>query len=157
MNAKPNKILVMFSTQNDIISLIIRFLTWSYYSHVDYIDGDNIIGATGIFGVRKMTLKEKQALSASWAIYEFEGDPVVMRDAMRSIIGMPYDYSAIFGFLIRSNWEHPGRWFCSEAVSWAAKKAGTILIKDVKHRITPRDLCVSPLLTKVDSSDTSNK
>ncbi len=147
-----NKIQIMFSTRYDPISLLIRFFTWSYWSHVDFVDGDYVIGATGLDGVRKDTLEHQKAKVHKWAIYEFDGDNIEMRKVMNSIIGKPYDYSAIVGFLFRTNWEHTDRWFCSEAIVWAARKIGVNLISDKKHRVTPRDLSVSPLLIRVESS-----
>ena len=39
-------------------------------------------------------------------------------------VGKPYDWKAVAGNLLRSNWEDPGAWTCSELVEAALVKAG---------------------------------
>ena len=63
-------------------------------------------------------------------------------------IGCKYDWLDIFGFAFARDWHHPGRYICSELVDWAFKQAGAPLtnIYMPSHRVSPRDLLVSPQL-----------
>ncbi len=153
MSTDNNKIQIMFTTSNSPSSWLIRLFTWSKWSHVEYVFGEWVIGAVELQGVRKEPLDLMKLRCSRWEIYEFEGDNVGMAKTMHSIIGLPYDYSAILGIVFRRNWEESLRWFCSEAIVWAARQNGVNLIADAKHRVTPRDLSISQLLTKVDQSD----
>ena len=46
----------------------------------------------------------------------------------RAQIGLPYDMTAILGFVVNRNWQRSGSWFCSELVM-AAANAVTGLFK----------------------------
>lgn len=49
----------------------------------------------------------------------------------------PYDWTAIFGILLRRNWQEPDAWFCSELVEAALAAGGRQRFRDDVSRITP--------------------
>jgi hypothetical protein len=56
-------------------------------------------------------------------------------------VGKPYDLTALFGLLMRRDWQEEDRWFCSELVGWAFAQGGSPLFRaDALHRITPQNL-----------------
>ena len=136
-------ITLQFSTNNSIGARLIRWFTWSEYSHVDFVLEDGrLLGAQsdGVF-IRKPNNHYTKVQRVS-----VEAPASVLKHA-RSQIGKPYDYGGIFGIILRRNWHDPKRWFCSEYVAWAFKEAKAPLLRTERaNRITPRDLLLSPLL-----------
>ena len=144
---------IMFSTQRGILSAIIRFFTWSRYSHVDFIVGpEYLIGPYPGVGTQREKVARRKQKASRWVICEFDASHEKMRAAMESIIGKPYDWGAIFGFVLRQDWQDDRAWFCSEAIAWASRMAGTPLVTEKAWRVTPRDLLMSPRLRMVEKS-----
>lgn len=135
-------ITLQFSAQNDIASWAIRRFTWSQYSHVDLVLPDgSLLGARTAAGV---------SIAPAHPCHRAARFTVDAPDEVLAIakgqIGKPYDWSGIFGMISRSDWQQPDQWFCSELVAWAFQQAGMPLINAQTHRITPRDLLLSPYL-----------
>lgn len=118
---------------------MIRWVTWSEFSHVDFVMPDGrLLGARGD-GVR---------VRNPYGVYQFIRAEVDAPDSVleRAIsqIGKPYDYTAIVGFLFRRNWQLREAWDCAELVAWAFSAEGhAILSTSDYHRITPRDILLS--------------
>lgn len=149
----PGKVRILATTQRSLFSKLIRFGTWSKYSHVDIIlgDGQHVIGATALEGVRVEYVHEMKRKSSAWAIYEFDCklDRELQQLAI-SQLGKGYDYLAIIGFIFRKKWQKETRWFCSELVAWVAEQLGCPLLTGPHHRITPGALIKSPQLKLIE-------
>ncbi|WP_417545689.1 hypothetical protein [Marinobacter sp.] len=139
-------ITLQFSTTKGIGSRVIRWATWSPFSHVDLVLGDGrLLGATARYGV---TVRDPEPVSA---LARFQvAAPAEVLDALNSQIGRPYDWPGIFGWGFRRNWQEQDSWFCSELIAWAFREAGCPLLRfDRSYRITPRDLLLSPMLIPI--------
>ena len=70
-----------------------------------------------------------------------------IQDVLIQQIGKPYDHAGILGFLAAARTENPARWFCSELILAAYKRAGTDLLKRVSAwNVSPGLLACSQLL-----------
>lgn len=132
----------LFFCTNDLPAAVaIRVFTWSDWSHVAIIDGDEIIEAVWP-RVRVSKLEEAKNKYESWVIAEVKtrNDAEIIK-AVRSQVGKPYDIGAIFGFVARRNWEKTDKWFCSELVAWAFSQANEPLFRPgTFSRVTPQHI-----------------
>ena len=150
---------LIFSTRKGIFSKLVRFITWSHYSHVDMIvGGDHIIGASVLHGVEEVSLAYRKSVSHRWVIGEVptiaaEDDDNIYR-ALKSQVGKPYDWFGILGFLFHRDWQNEDRWFCSELIAWAFDKVGTRILADSvrKSRVSPEHLLMSPMIKITEKS-----
>jgi hypothetical protein len=136
-------ITLQFSAQRLPASWLIRWFTWSPFSHVDLVLPDGrLLGARGSGGV---AIRDPEPF---YKVARFQVDaPDRVLDLAAEQIGKPYDWAAILGIAARGDWQDQGRWFCSELVAWAFQQAGRPLLRaNHFHRITPRDLLLSPYL-----------
>ena len=98
---------------------IIRAVTWSDWSHVAIIDGEEVIEATWP-AVRVVPLADVIVKHSRFVVADIPcQDPAAVIAAARSQIGKPYDLTAIFGMLARRDWQEADAWFCSELTAWA--------------------------------------
>ena len=138
---------LLFSTSGHPMSAAIRLGTWSDWSHVAIIDGDEVIEATAPAGVRRFPVVQAINHAKRGAIVELPcRDPQAVIAAAASQLGKPYDYTAIAGLWLHRDWQEDDAWFCSELVAWAFAEAGTPLFREHAWRITPRDIYI-PLLS----------
>jgi uncharacterized protein YycO len=132
----------LFFCTNDLPAAVaIRVFTWSDWSHVAIVDGDEIIEAVWP-RVRVSKLEEAKNKYESWVIAEVKtrNDAEIIK-AVRSQVGKPYDIGAIFGFVARRNWEKTDKWFCSELVAWAFSQANEPLFRPgTFSRVTPQHI-----------------
>lgn len=128
------------------LSLAIRACTWSHWSHVAIIDGDDVIESVALHGVVRTRLDDRLAVDKLWQIVELPcDDPESVLVAARSQIGKPYDYTAIIGLWLHRVWKDADSWFCSELVAWAFAKAGLPLFRaEALQRVTPQHLWMLP-------------
>ena len=140
-------ITLQFSTTKGIGSQVIRWATWSPFSHVDLVLEDGrLLGATARHGV---IIRDPEP-TTDCARFQVNAPPAILA-AARSQIGRPYDWPGIFGWGLRRNWQEDDSWFCSELIAWAFQEAGFPLLRaEHAYRITPRDLLISPLLNRLD-------
>ena len=133
---------LLFSTSGHPMSAAIRLGTWSDWSHVAIIDGDEVIEATAPAGVRRFPVVQAINHAKRGAIVELPcRDPQAVIAAAVSQIGKPYDYTAILGLGLRRNWQEEDAWFCSELVAWAFQHAGEPLFRaECLRRVTPQHL-----------------
>lgn len=133
---------LLFSTSGHPMSAAIRLSTWSDWSHVAIIDGDEVIETTAPAGVRRFPVVQAINHAKRGAIVELPcRDPQAVIAAAVSQLGKPYDYTAILGLGLRRDWQEEDAWFCSELVAWAFQHAGEPLFRaDVLRRVTPQHL-----------------
>lgn len=127
------------------LSPIIRFLTWSQWSHVAIqLDDGRVVEAIAS-GVRCVAIDECLKRMSKHTVVELE--PV---DDLKRIyaecwlieqVGKKYDWGALFGFLFKRNWQSNNRWFCSELAAEFCKKLGYRIANEKQlNRVTPQFL-----------------
>jgi hypothetical protein len=134
---------VLFSRRAQPVSLLIRTFTWSAWSHVEILDGEELIGADMLNGVCVTKLAHRLEIASHAAIVEFPcEDPAAVIAAARSEIGRGYDFLGLLGLVThRRNWQSKDNWFCSELVAWAFAAGGSPLFRaDLVNRVTPQHL-----------------
>lgn len=134
---------VIFSRRRGIGSLILRTFLWSSWSHCAIIDGNEVIEAAMLHGVRVRSLDEFISDASQWEVVRIPcADPAAVIEAARGQVGKPYDWLGALGIAARRRWQLAGSWFCSELVAWAFATAGTPLFRTDAWRITPRDIYI---------------
>jgi len=137
-------IAIQFSANQTLGSRIIRAFTWSAFSHVEFVLPDGrLLGARADGGV---DIREPHADHTRIETYQVDHTEAVLNAALTQC-GKPYDWPGVFGIGLHRDWQEDDSWFCSELVAWAFKEAGRPLLRaEHLHRITPRDLLLSPYL-----------
>lgn len=139
---------LQFSTNNSIGSCLVRWFTWSEFSHVDFLLDDNTLLGADFGGVAIRNNNPDRFTKT--VVFEIDAPQDVITIA-RQEIGKGYDFAGILGLLHRRNWQSKSKWFCSELVAYAFNRAGYPLLNnsEAHWRITPRDLMKSPYLKKI--------
>ena len=133
---------LLFSTSRHPMSGVIRACTWSRWSHVALIDGDEVIEATAPDGVRRFPVVQAIDHAKRGQIVSLPcRDPEAVIAAAASQLGKPYDYTAVLGIGLHRDWQEDDAWFCSELLAWAFERAGEPLFRaEVMRRVTPEHL-----------------
>ena len=133
---------VIFRSSNTLFSAAIRGLTWSRWSHVGILLGDQVIHADALRGVVIDPLSSFLVSASRHEIVDFAvQDPDTAIKSALNELGKPYDYTAIFGFLVHRDWQEDDSWFCSEFVAYVLNKSGTLFFRPERRgRITPEHL-----------------
>ena len=126
---------VIFARNNKPISLLIRAVTWSRWSHCGVIVGQQVIEAKGGCGVISTPLNEFKSRYTDYAIADVPVIDTKAAAVQRALneLGKGYDLKALFGILFRTGWECGDSWFCSEHVAHASG----IFRNERVSRITP--------------------
>lgn len=138
---------MMFTRSNLVGSCLIRWVTWSDYSHCAVLINDNQILHADTHGVRVEDITALQARSKSWMIVEFEcDDPQAVIDACLTQVGKPYDYTGIVGILFRNvDLQDDSKWWCSEIPAYGGDKSNQPFFQtEYMHRITPQNWLMLP-------------
>lgn len=98
---------VIFARNKKPISLLIRSVTWSRWSHCAVVDGDMVIEAKGGCGVVVTTLKLFLSRYTDYAFADLPvaDSPELAIERARAELGKPYDLKALFGIMFRTGWE----------------------------------------------------
>ncbi|MFH2082059.1 MAG: YiiX/YebB-like N1pC/P60 family cysteine hydrolase [Pseudomonadota bacterium] len=133
---------LLFCRSHDALSVAIRALTWSRWSHVALIDGYCAIEALAPDGVQMTETEQVLMRSSAFELVDLPcRNPEAVRAAAASQVGKPYDYKAIVGLGLHRKWQDADAWFCSELIAWAFEQAGEPLFRaDCLHRVTPQHL-----------------
>jgi len=143
------KIGICFSQTGAITSKLIRWFTRSEWSHVDLVMRDgSLIGALPFKGVVQRKHSEAQGTHKTLYVDVPVETAEKAYQFARDQLGKKYDWTAVSAFGFRRDWQVEKKWFCSELVFCAIKKAGVNLLNEKRWRVSPRDLSISPLLTK---------
>lgn len=142
-----------------IISRLIRFRTWSEFSHASWVDGDEEFEAWHTSGEGfKPGVRRVQFLGAGHTLGtevhlfqcpELNAEQCAsIKRFMISQIGKRYDWGGVLGFLSRrDSAQYQDRWFCSELIFCALLREGVDLLSRVPcHRVSPGMLALSPRL-----------
>ena len=142
-----------FSASDNFGARLIRLTTWSRWSHVELIDGHDLIGANWPGGVEVVSRLWREVRSKRWAVAEVPGDPRPAIAWARTQLGRPYDTAGVLGIATRRRWQDDDAWFCSELVAAALWQAGTQLVRVDQWRVTPQHLWQSPLVRVTETHD----
>jgi hypothetical protein len=63
---------------------------------------------------------------------------------LESVLGAKYDWTGIWGFLVRKKREMAYKWFCSELVAWVCLTIGIVLQRLKAFQFTPGLCMCSP-------------
>lgn len=136
-------IAIIFATRRfNPLSMLIRWaLPRSRFhvglaSHCMIVDGDHVIEAHMLHGVRRVPIDE--ALHGM-TIVSRRDYTVLQAEAglqwAREQIGKPYDWPGAFGLALapNRNWQDDADWFCFELGAAVIDKAGRALFEDNAH------------------------
>ena len=140
------KILLRFASNKNFASAVVRRFTRSEFSHIDYIFADgraySSLPRAGVGFNTDANDREEY--------FEIEvKDKKKIEDFLLYYHGAKYDWSAIFGFTFRSEYNDTAAWFCSELITAAIEQDTVLFNEPNKYRITPRDMYINPLLKRV--------
>lgn len=125
---------VIFGRSHTLASAAIRLFTWSRWSHCGIIYRDMVIEATAKHGVTMTPLAQFKERYSEYSIAQLPVD-----DASAAIsraldqLGKPYDWSGVFGIVLRTDWDGSDKWFCSELIAHASQ----MFRKERVNRISP--------------------
>lgn len=138
---------MIFTNSKKPAAPLIRFVTWSDFSHVAILMNDEEIIHSDFHGVRIEPLKDLQERSKNWMIVEYECDcPEAVIEACKTQLGKPYDFTGLFGILFRDiNLQDDSKWWCSEFPMYGSMIAGwpTFNVEYI-HRLTPQHWLMLP-------------
>ena len=137
---------VYFCRSRTIPSWVVRALTWSDFSHTALgTERGTVIEAVWP-KVREIPLPQFLADNGTVEVLEVPCRcPSAAILWARQQVGLGYDLTALFGWLLHRDWSDPCRWFCSEFVAEAFEEGGSPLFREnAVHRITPQDLWMLP-------------
>lgn len=141
-----SRAVLQFSTTNHIGSRLIRWGTWSDFSHVDLVVPDGRLYGAVKSGVDYHVLPDGTVRVERLRL-DVPADELL--DVLLTQRGKPYDYGAIMAWPFRVDWRDPEKWFCSELIAWGCEQLGRPLVRPVEsvNRIVPRDVYLSILLS----------
>lgn len=141
-----SRIYVLFMRTRTISSPVIRFLTWSSWSHVALVDAHGTAyEARFQYGCTARPVRYP-LLEATR--YQF-GHCVVdsgIKQFLAEQIGKRYDWTAVLGLGVHRDWQDDDSWFCSELVATAFARVKAPLVNKRFGRVTPQDCYESPRL-----------
>jgi hypothetical protein len=141
------------------ISRLIRWFTWSVYSHAAWVCRDGSVIEAWSGGVRHAA-SLGAAHDAGTPVDLFELD--LTEDQLQAVeefllaqVGMKYDWLGLCGFLSRHAMDEHDAWFCSELVTAGLNAAGVYpLLRVPACKVPPCLLALSPLLRLCQSTVT---
>ncbi len=146
------KLTYQFATEDSIASAIIRWYTWSPFSHVDLVLPDgSLLGARLKGGVQiRQPGYAKFTKTARYCVEVEEDQANMLYNIARLQVGKPYNTRAILAFAFEDYPDAGGAsWDCSELQIWLLFKIGIKALNlnpEHVNRITPRDLLMSPCM-----------
>ena len=123
-------------------------MTWSDWSHVDIVHGEQAIGAHPWRGVIEQPISHVMETQPHWALASiFVNDEDAAWEFARNQLGKPYDYGGIVNFLgLGRAWDEDVKWMCSELAAATLQAGNAVVFSAQPKRITPRDLSIHPAL-----------
>jgi hypothetical protein len=158
------KIRLHLCTTDSPVSAVVRWLTDSDFSHIEFVVDENTpqdlakgrVGYLGALGHGGWQLRELNYDHWSReAILETDDlpDAVARRiwESAFSKVGAQYDWTALIGLGISRDWRNPNQWFCSEGVEDCFIYGGYPLLanREPVDRVTPVMLFMSTRLHPV--------
>lgn len=132
---------IWFCRSDDIGGFLIRLFTWSKWNHVAIEVNGYVYEAVSGGGVRRIKARAyPHVWSQSTPVNLWVRNHAAAETFLKLQVGKPYDWLALLSWPIRSTWQSPHRWFCSELAAKALRHAGYTYIGEKAHRVTPEDL-----------------
>lgn len=138
-----------------LVSRAIRWQTRSPYSHVAVEDDDGKVYEAWHKGGVRCVDHYKQGHTKGTQVDQYalikDYDKAKVRSFLYSQVGKGYDFKSVFRFLTRRDVRLDDSWFCAEHVGAAFAEGGLLLQTCRFSYLTPRDICMSPHLSFVDT------
>lgn len=135
---------LIFSRRRTLSSALIRWFTWSRWSHVSVQVSETLVIDSRFWarGVRYQSLDRLLAESSAHEVVDVSvPDERAALLWLQSQVGRPYDWGMVLGLLWRSGrWADPGAWACSELAEAGIVAGGLMRFRADVSRITP-ELC----------------
>jgi uncharacterized protein YycO len=143
-----------------ISSALIRWQTWSKYSHVAvYLDDGSIIESEPGIGVRHLSLPkgceaefcaERGGCLVLTPVIDAGQEAQIIR-FLKLQVGKPYDWRGVFRFVLPfikhnplDSMIHQNRWFCSDVLAAAFDFAGCPLLYRIPfYKVSPEKITYS--------------
>lgn len=128
------KLTLIFARVDKPISMLIRFVTRSSWSHVGIVDGDWVYESVGGYGVVKTPLDVfiKRYDVTQQAYIDVRSRRKVIAKA-QSLLGKKYDTKGALGYMFGRDWNTPDYFQCAEYVDEAIE----LVRKDKQWKMTP--------------------
>lgn len=139
-----NSILIGLCTdRRDWLSWLIRWATWSRYSHVVLVNAERteVIEATHGQRVRKLPFDDFASRANATLRCIPHGNPAGVWKAAEKMVGEKYDDLYVLGWLFRAHWQRKDQLSCVELITEACINAGELIVpSDSIDSITPQTL-----------------
>lgn len=148
------------------VSTLIKWFTWSKYSHSAWICEDGSVIEAWITGWFRGEVRHVPSAGAQHTaqtgvdVFDVAGMSMEQRDRVERFlklrIGDRYDFRGALGFVLRRDrMQEQRKWFCSELIFSALAAAGCAPFARIAAcRVSPGLLAISPLLRPVRSEKT---
>ena len=135
-------ITIAFAKPGSWIGQLIAITTGFKYSHVVLVspDGEFFIESSGAgpkSGVAVHAIGHKPFDEFRRILHPRPND---VWEASLDHAGKPYDYSYLWGWLFRRDWQDPEKWVCTELIVDSCAAAGRPIIHERKNRVTAETL-----------------
>ena len=148
------ELIIRMAADSSLISKAIRFITWSDFSHCDFVLPEGgFLGA--VPGKGTVLHDTKYPVEKYFKVVFPEGskvNPAKILAFARAQVGVGYDYLGVVGFAFHKNWQLDTSWFCSELIT-AAIETEYVLFNEKPWKISPRDLAISDVLVPYDPTN----
>lgn len=141
------KLRIIFTNSFLPLSPIIRFVTWSKFSHMAIVINDEWVMHSDFNGVHIEPLINLKNRSKNWMICEFQCEnPQLIIDSCITLLGSKYDYGALVGIAFRRiELQDESKYVCSEFPEAGCFKAGQPFFNtEYSSRITPQHWLMLP-------------
>lgn len=130
---------LLFTRSRSLPTVLIRWVTWSQWSHVGIITPqDTVIEARAFHGVVETPLAEAvQRASHSAVIGVTLPDEAAALAWAGAQLGKRYDWTGAIGIGLRREWDQPNAWWCSELAEGALAAGGRRAFRRGVARVTP--------------------
>jgi hypothetical protein len=134
-----------------LISKLIRWRTWSAYSHAAWICDNGEVIEAWTDGVRKRpSIHVGHTPGTEIDLFKMTltlTQKILLENFLQKQIGKKYDWRGIGKFISRRDGDNQDRWFCSELIAAACASVGEpLLLRIPVYKIDPGMLSYSPLL-----------
>lgn len=120
---------------------------WSQSSHVMVIDGDHVVEASMLHGVRRVPFDEamRSQTVVKWVVFTVPDTEAGM-GWIRSQVGKPYDFKGAFGLSLTPtrDWQEDDCWFCYELAAATLHAAGREVFARTGHISEAALLAIKP-------------
>ena len=134
---------IIFATDGEPLSKVIRAVTNCPWHHVGAIFNDEYVIEARFTGVIKTPLSEFKA-RGKYTIVDYPvKDEGAALDFALDQLGKKYDMAGLISFPFRVRWQDDSRWYCSELVAAIAVAGGSPIVRANLTGVSPRDLWVT--------------